>query len=95
VPLFSIYCVDKPNSLDLRMATREAHLAYASGFRDQIRLGGPMLGEDGGMAGSLLILELEDLAAAQAFCAADPYALAGLFERVEIRAFKASLGKLG
>ena len=26
--LFMLACFDKPNSLELRMATREAHLAY-------------------------------------------------------------------
>ena len=40
------------------------------------------------MAGSLIIVEADDLAAAEAFNAADPYAKAGLFERVEIRAFR-------
>ena len=27
--LFALICHDKPNSLDLRMKNREAHLAYA------------------------------------------------------------------
>ena len=30
MPLFVLHCLDKPNSLDLRMATRQAHLAYAA-----------------------------------------------------------------
>lgn len=93
--IFAIYCVDKPNSLELRMATREAHLAYVGGFRDQLRLGGPMLGEDGGMAGSIIFLEMDTLAQAQAFAAGDPYNQAGLFERVDITAFRPTLGKLG
>jgi len=95
MPLFALHCVDKPNALDLRMATREAHLAYVGGFRDQLRLGGPMLDANGDMAGSLIIIETDDLAAAEAFSAADPYKLAGLFERVTISAFKPTLGKLG
>ena len=94
MPLFALFCVDKPNALPLRMATREAHLAYVGGFRDQLRLGSPMLAENGDMAGSTIFIEAEDLAAAQAFSAGDPYRLAGLFERVDITAFKATLGKL-
>ena len=93
--IFAIYCVDKPNSLELRMATREAHLAYAGGFRDQLRLGGPMLNENGDMAGSIIMVEMETLAEAQALAAGDPYNQAGLFERVDITAFRPSLGKLG
>ena len=46
------------------------------------------------MAGSLFILEVADRAAALAFNAADPYQKAGLFERVETRGFKASIGSL-
>lgn len=93
--IFAVYCVDKPNSLELRMATREAHLAYVGGFRDQLRLGGPMLGESGDMAGSIIFLEMDTLAQAQAFAAEDPYNKAGLFERVDITAFRPTLGKLG
>ncbi len=93
--IFAIYCVDKPNSLELRMATREAHLAYVGSFRDQLRLGGPMLNENGDMAGSIIMVEMETLAEAQALAAGDPYNQAGLFERVDITAFRPSLGKLG
>lgn len=93
--IFAVYCVDKPNSLELRMATREAHLAYVGGFRDQLRLGGPMLNESGDMAGSIIFLEMDSIAQAQAFAADDPYNKAGLFERVDITAFRPSLGKLG
>lgn len=94
MPLFALFCVDKPNSLELRMATREAHLAYARGFGGQLKLGGPMLDEAGNMAGSIIFMEAEDIAAARAFSADDPYAKAGLFERVDITAFRPTLGTL-
>jgi len=51
--LFALICTDKPDSLALRMATREAHFAYARVHAGAIRLGGPFLTADGGMAGSL------------------------------------------
>ena len=66
-----------------------------SGGRDQLRLGGPMLNEGGDMAGSIIMVEMETLAEAQALAAGDPYNQAGLFERVDITAFRPSLGKLG
>lgn len=92
--LFILACFDKPNSLDLRLATREAHLAYAGERRAMIKLAGPLLDKAGGMAGSLFILEAESRAQVEAFNAADPYQKAGLFGQVEIRGFKASIGQV-
>ena len=94
MPLFVLTCIDKPGALDKRMAAREAHLAYVRGS-GVARLGGPFLDEAGGMAGSMLIIEADDLAAAKAFSAADPYLTAGVFEHVDVREFKVTLGELG
>jgi uncharacterized protein len=88
---YALICIDKPDSLALRMANREAHLAYTrsapAGF---IRTAGPFLDEAGEMCGSLFFLEAESVEAVRAFNAADPYARAGLFERVDIRAWRPS-----
>jgi hypothetical protein len=92
--LFMLACFDKPNSLDLRMATREAHLAYVREHAAAVKLAGPMLDQGEAMAGSLFILEAADLAAAKAFNAADPYQTAGVFERVEVRGFRATIGSV-
>jgi uncharacterized protein YciI len=92
--LFMLACFDKPKSLELRMATREAHLAYVAANRALVKVAGPMLDEAEAMAGSLFILEVADLAAAQAFNAADPYQQAGLFERVEAHGFRATIGSV-
>ena len=90
--IFAIHCLDKPASLELRLANREAHLAYAGSFKAHIKLGGPLLNEAGEMAGSMLIMEFDDIAKARAFSADDPYVKAGLFQRVDITAFKPTLG---
>jgi uncharacterized protein YciI len=90
---FVLVCIDKPDSLALRMATREAHFAYATA-QGVVRLAGPFLDERGDMAGSLLIVEVEDRTAAEAFAAGDPYGKAGLFERVEIRPWRATFGAI-
>ena len=89
--LYALICKDKPNSLEVRMANREDHLAYAASTGSVV-LGGPMLDEDGNMCGSLLAVEAEDLAAAKAWSESDPYAKAGLFESVEITAWKKVIG---
>jgi uncharacterized protein YciI len=87
MPLFALICEDKPGALDLRLATRPSHLEYLKTQTDKIRLGGPVLDAEGNMAGTLMVIETEDLAAAQAFSAADPYRQAGLFAKVEIKPF--------
>ncbi|MGF1563622.1 MAG: YciI family protein [Geminicoccaceae bacterium] len=90
--LFILTCHDKPNALDLRMATREKHLAYISTHADVVRLAGPLLAEDGGMVGSHFIIEVSDRAEAERFSADDPYTQAGLFERIELMSFRAIVG---
>ena len=91
--LFALFCLDKPDSLALRMANREAHLAYVAVNADKVPAAGPLLDEDGRMKGSLLIIEADDRNAVEAFSAADPYRQAGLFDRVEIHAWRQSVGK--
>jgi len=91
---FALICIDKPDCLSLRLATRAAHLDYVAAHPGVIRLAGPFLNDAGEMTGSLLLIEAPDIAAARAFSAADPYVLAGLFKWVEIRAWKATVGTL-
>jgi uncharacterized protein YciI len=62
--------------------------------RGMVKLAGPLLDEAGDMAGSLLIVEADDLARATALNTDDPYTKAGLWDRVEIKAFRASIGQL-
>ncbi len=78
---FAIVNHDKPDSLDLRMTTREAHLDYLRAVGDDLLVAGPILSDDGETPiGSVLIVEAESLEAAKAFAAGDPYAQAGLFQ---------------
>ncbi|RAK57171.1 YciI family protein [Phenylobacterium deserti] len=93
MPLFVLTCLDKPNALEVRLGAREAHLAYVA-ERGVLKLGGPFLNEAGDMAGSLMIIETADLKAAREFNANDPYTKAGLFESVEIRPFRVTIGSL-
>lgn len=86
--LFAIQALDKPDSLELRMTTRAAHLEYIKGFQAQALFLGPLQADDETMIGSLLIMDFPDRAAAEAFAAGDPYRQAGLFQSVEIRRCK-------
>ena len=92
--LFVISWMDKPGSLELRMATREAHFAHIAKYSEKVRVGGPFVDEEGRMIGSLMVFEGQTLEEAQAFHAADPYTLAGLFERSEVKPWRATVGGL-
>ena len=94
MPLFVLTCLDKPGNLELRMKTRPAHLDFIAANRAMVRLAGPFLDAEGGMAGSMLIVETESLAQAQAFADGDPYKTAGVFESSVVRPFKLTIGEL-
>ena len=85
--LIALIARDKPGALQTRLDTREAHVTYLreTGVVSQA---GPLLDEAGGMIGSLVILDVADMAAAREWAAGDPYAKAGLFESVEIIPWK-------
>lgn len=86
---FVMICEDKPDSVALRMSTREAHLAYIGEKGSMIKLAGPMIGDDGeSMIGSVFILEAESRRDVEAMNANDPYTQAGLFAQVTIKAFR-------
>jgi uncharacterized protein YciI len=55
-------------------------------------MAGPVLDDDGQMCGSLIVLEVANLAAAQAWADNDPYAKAGLFSSVILQAWKKVIG---
>ena len=90
MPLFAVMCTDKENHLETRKANRDAHLAYLK--ETGVAQAGPFLDADGNMCGSLLILDLADLAAAQDWAANDPYAKAGLFQSVSIQHWNRVIG---
>ncbi len=89
--MFVLICRDRPGALEVRKANREAHLAYLA-ETGIARLAGPLLDDAGAMIGSLLAVDAADRAAAEAFAAGDPYAKAGLFESVEILAWRKVIG---
>ena len=94
MPQFALFCTDKPDSVELRQKTRNAHVDYLDAT-DRLRLAGPTFDEAGRPNGSLLVIEVDDLAAAQSFAQGDPYAQAGLFASVQIRPFIRTLGSWG
>jgi uncharacterized protein YciI len=92
--LFAITSMDKPGALSLRMASREKHLAY-TGETGAAKIGGPFLDEAGNMAGSFIIIEAADMAAAKAWAENDPYARAGVFVSTEIKPWRMTVNYCG
>jgi uncharacterized protein YciI len=90
---FVAICLDKPNSLELRLSNRAAHLEYLRQHTNVIRTCGPLLADDGEtMVGSLLILDVPNRAAADAILREDPYRGAGLFSSIEVRPWRWVIG---
>jgi uncharacterized protein YciI len=86
--LFALMCTDKPKSVDLRMKVRPDHLAYLAGLGTALKGAGPFTDDEGTPIGTLALIEAADRQAIEAIAASDPYAKAGLFAKVEIRAWK-------
>lgn len=87
MPQFALICTDKADHLPLRMANREAHLAYLAST-GVVAQAGPFLDAAGNGCGSLIIIDAADKPAAEAWAASDPYALAGLFAKVRIEEWR-------
>ena len=82
--LYVIRCVDKTDSLQVRQDNRPAHIEYLKSLTAQLHAAGPVLDDQENMCGSVIILDVADRSAAEAFAAGDPYAKAGLFQQVSI-----------
>lgn len=86
--LFAVTRHDKPDSLGMRLSERPKHLDYLEGVIDKIMNGGALLDDQGKQVGSILIIDVEDEAAASQFAAADPYVEVGLFSSTSIQRFR-------
>ncbi len=86
--LFALICTDKPNSIDLRMQIRPAHLSFLDKLGSNLKAAGPFVDDDGKPTGSLVIINAETSNEAKAIAAQDPYSIAGLFASVDIKPWK-------
>ena len=93
---YMIYSEDIDNSLELRMQTRDKHLARLNELNQQGRLmaAGPLPAidsenpGDAGFTGSLLIVEFDSLTAAEQWASEDPYIAAGVYKKSTAKPFK-------
>lgn len=93
---YVIYSEDVENSLPLRKQTRAAHLERIQLLVDQGRVlvAGPCPAIDSedpgeaGFTGSLVIAEFNSLEEAQHWADTDPYAIAGVYQKVVVKPYK-------
>jgi uncharacterized protein YciI len=92
--LYAIVAIDRPDAAAARAAARPEHLKRVEALQAQGRvvIAGPMPKIDapsteGGVSGSLLVLEFDSLHAANAWLAEDPYTKAGVYATVDVRPF--------
>lgn len=89
--LFAIITKDNVDMLDVRLSTRPDHLKFLENLGSALVFAGPFLDEENSPNGSMVVIEADDLAAAESIAAQDPYVKAGLFGNVEIRGWKWAL----
>ncbi len=93
---YAIISEDVSNSLPLRIAAREAHLARVQELvaDGRVLIAGPhpaIDAEDPGSAGftgSLLVVDFPSLEDAQSWAEADPYVAAGVYANFTVKPFK-------
>jgi hypothetical protein len=90
--LVALMAKDRAGGLPIRQENRPAHLAYLESSGESVTQAGPLLDAEGGMIGSLIILDVPDMDSARAWAEADPYAKAGLFESVTLTHWKRVIG---
>lgn len=94
--LYAILSEDVADSLEKRKSARPAHLKRLQDLQDEGRLviAGPHPAIDSntpgeaGFTGSLVIAEFSSLKEAKSWADADPYVIAGAYDKVIIKPFK-------
>jgi uncharacterized protein YciI len=92
---YAIFGVDKPNSLQDRLAARPDHLERIKQLQadGRLLLAGPHPAIDSpdpgpaGFTGSLIIADFPDLESATRWAESDPYTTQGIFESVTVKPF--------
>jgi uncharacterized protein YciI len=85
---------DDPDAKERRAAVRPVHLENIQPFVDDghVLVGGAMLDDQGDMIGSTLVVEFESRADLDAWITADPYVTGGVWDQVEVHAFRPAVG---
>lgn len=91
--LFAMVALDRPNSVERRMAIRPEHLKHLEALGDSLFLAGPFLNEREEGVGSIVIVEAESLDAAREMLNRDPFVRENLFDQVTIKPWRLGINK--
>ncbi len=93
---YAVFATDKPGMREVRDRIRAVHRTYLRSAPQHgvfVRLGGSTFAPRcDGHNGTLLVVEAEGYDDVMRFVRDDPYSLAGVFERVEIRPWDWNVG---
>ena len=92
---YIIYTEDKPDSLHIRKANREDHLAWLKNPPTGMTLlsAGPWLDSEGEMKGSLVIVEGDTQEQVETWLLDDPYRKAGLTGSAIVKPYMWVIGR--
>lgn len=95
MPYFVAHALDAPGKAEIRAQNRPEHRARLRQHDHplSVRIGGPLLNDNGQMCGTMLVVEAETRSDVEAFLKADPYMRAGVYEQVLIHAYNWGLGQ--
>ena len=75
--------LDVPGDMDIRNANRETHESYFEEHANSVMCRGPMLSDDGSFGvGSVVLLDLPDMATARALMDDEPFYKAGCYQDI-------------
>jgi uncharacterized protein YciI len=92
--LFALVALDRPNSVDRRMAIRPEHLKHLDTLGEQLVLAGPFLNDKEEGVGSIVIIEAETLDEARELFNRDPFVRENLFDQVTIKPWRLGINKM-
>ncbi len=79
---YAIVTFDKPDSLHIRTAARDSHVAYLKANQHRLLAAGGLIEDDtSGGLGGILLVDTDDREDAEKFATEDPFTKAGLFEK--------------
>jgi len=85
---FLIHNIGAPNAAERRPQHVEAHWDYLRAAQDRMITAGPYFSADGETRiGSMFIVDFQDLAAAEAWIAAEPFTRHGIYARHTIHVY--------
>ena len=82
-----------PEAPARRQAARPSHVEVAKKMEADgtMILGGPIMDDKGTMIGSVMVVDLPDRAAVDAWIAADPYSTGGVLKKIEVRRYQVAI----